>query len=230
MITFEKFKDIIIRYIHFTQCEEKLRRMNIDIFESPLFDTAGYYLDWLWEAYFEEDAVDTISWWMFEYHDLDEDFDLNGEYIGDPDKKPGMLDKDDNIIPILTIEDLWNEVKDQRRKFIDTPKEALIKTINDMISLHLQNAAEPANLSVLKDAVGEKWEEIEQYFQDVNKLVCVDNTDEATADIMNTYLEDKTPYKIYDCDSCKVSIFLDSKVGIVLVLSADDFELYVWEA
>ena len=229
MITFEKFKEIIVKYIGFHKCEDQLRKMNIDVFESPLFETTGYYFDWLWEAYFTEDGCDTINWWMFEYHDLDEDFDLNGKYIGDPDKEPGMWDKDDNIIPMITIEDLWNEVQDQRKEYVDTPKEALTKTITDMISLHIQNAAEPVDLDVLEGAVGETWEELKAYFEDVDELVCVDNTDEATADILATYLEGKIPYKTYECEYCDADIFLDSKVGTLMVLHADDFELYVWQ-
>lgn len=229
MITYEKFKEIIVKYIRFSICEDKLRRMNIDIFESPLFDTSGQYLDWLWEAYFTEDGCDTISWWMFEYHDLGEDFDENGKYIGDPNKEPGMWDKDDNVIPMITIEDLWNEVKDLRRKFVATQKETLTKIITDMVSLHLQNATEPANLDVLRDAIGDNWKEIREYFQDTNKLVWIDNRDEATADIISNYLENKAPYKTYKCDTCDASIFLDSKVGVLLILSADDDELYVWE-
>ena len=54
MITDEKFKEIIVRYIIFSKCESTLRESNIDIFESPLFETTGYYLDWLLEAYFKE--------------------------------------------------------------------------------------------------------------------------------------------------------------------------------
>jgi hypothetical protein len=46
---------------------------------------------------------------------------------------------------------------------------------------------------------------------------------------MATYLENKAPYKVIQCESCEASIFLDSKVGVLLVLSADDFELYVWQ-
>jgi hypothetical protein len=228
MITYEKFKEIIVKYIHFTQCENTLRRMNIDVFESPLFDTTGYYLDWLWEAYFSEDAVDTINWWMFEYHDLDEDFDLNGKYVGDPDKEPGMWDKDDNVIPMITIKDLWNEVKDQRLK-LEGDTEELKGTIKNMVELQLRTAAEPVDMDVLNNALGDEWKNVIKFFGRPESMVCVDNTDEAIADIMATYLENKTPYKTIQCESCEASIFLDSEVGVVLVLSADNFELYVWQ-
>lgn len=228
MITYEKFKEIIVKYINFYKCEDQLRKMNIDIFESPLFDTTGYFFDWLWESNFTEDGCDTISWWAFEYHNLEDDFDNNGEYVGDPDKEPGMWDKDDNVIPMLTIEDLWNEVKDQRLKLEGEDNE-LKDSIKDMVELHLKTAAEPVNMSVLKEAVGDEWDNIIKFFGKPESMVCVDNTDEAIADIMATYLQDKAPYKTINCDSCEASIFLDSKVGVLLVLSADDYELYVWQ-
>jgi hypothetical protein len=202
--------------------------MNIEVFESPLFETTGYYFDWLWEAYFTEDGCDTISWWAFEYHNLEEDFDSNGNYIGEK-MEPGMWDKDENVIPMVTIEDLWNEVKDERREFVKTPNEQLKDAITDMVKLHIQNAVEPANIDTIKEAVGDMWDKIAEFFDDTDKLVCIDNTDEALADIMATYLEDKKPYFEAETESCYVEIFLDTNVGTLLVLSADDFELYVWQ-
>ena len=227
MITYEKFKDIIVKYINFYKCEDQLRKMNIEIFDSPIFETTGYYFDWLWEAYFTEDGCDTISWWAFEYHNIEEDFDNNGEYIGEK-MEPGMWDNNDNVIPMVTIEDLWNEVKDQRLK-IEGEDNELKDSIKDMVELHLKTAAEPVNMSVLKEAVGDEWDNIIKFFGKPESMVCVDNTDEAIADIMATYLENKAPYKTIQCESCEASIFLDSEVGVVLVLSADDFELYVWQ-
>jgi hypothetical protein len=227
MITYEKFKDIIVKYINFYKCEDQLRKMNIEIFESPIFETTGYYFDWLWEAYFTEDGCDTISWWAFEYHNIEEDFDNNGEYIGEK-MEPGMWDNNDNVIPMVTIEDLWNEVKDQRLR-IEGEDNELKDSIKNMVELHLKTAAEPVNMSVLKEAVGDEWDNIIKFFGKPESMVCVDNTDEAIADIMATYLQDKAPYKTIKCDSCEASIFLDSKVGVLLVLSADDYELYVWQ-
>jgi hypothetical protein len=230
MITYEKFREIIVKYINFYKCEDQLRKMNIDIFESPLFDTTGYFFDWLWEAYFTEDGCDTINWWAFEYHNLEDDFDNNGEYIGDPDKEPGMWDKDDNVIPMLTIKDLWNEVKDQRLKLEGEEDHKELKdSIKDMVELHLKTATEPVNMNAIKEAIGDEWDNIIKFFGKPENMVCVDNTDEAIADIMATYLENKSPYKVIKCEACEASIFLDSKVGVLLVLSADDYELYVWQ-
>ena len=228
MITYEKFREIIVKYINFYKCEDQLRKMNIDIFESPLFDTTGYFFDWLWESNFTEDGCDTISWWAFEYHDIEEDFDNDGNYIGEK-MEPGMWDKDENVIPMVTIKDLWEYVKDDRKEFVKDPKEQLKDTINEMVKTQIENAVEPADLDVIKEAVGDAWEKISTFFDNTDKLVCLDNTDEAIADIMSTYLDDKTPYIDEQLEQCHVEIFLDTNVGTLLVLSAEDFELYVWQ-
>lgn len=228
MITYEKFKDIIVKYIRFRKVDHQLYKMGIDIDEGPLSETTGYYFDWLWEAYFNEDGQDTISWWVFEYHDIDEDFDNDGNYIGE-DREPGMWDKDENVIPMVTIKDLWEYVKDDRKEFVKDPKEQLKDTINEMVKTQIENAVEPADLNVIKEAVGDAWEKISKFFDDTDRLVCLDNTDEAIADIMSTYLDDKTPYVDEQLEQCHVEIFLDTNVGTLLVLSAEDFELYVWQ-
>lgn len=228
MITYEKFKEIIVRYITFAKCENTLREMNIDIFESPLFETIGYYLDWLWEAYFDEYGVDSINWFLFEHRDLAEDFDENGNCLIDKEE-PAAWDKNDNPIPMRTIEDLWEDVKDHRRKFVKTGKEQLTETITGMIKAQLEAAMESANIDIIKEAVGDTWEELIKFFNDIDKLVCVDNTDKAIADIMTTYIEHKAPYIDNDTESCRVQLFLDTNVGPIMVLSAEDFELYVWQ-
>ena len=228
MITYEKFKDIIIKYIRFRKVGDLLYKMGVDIAEGPLSETTGHYFDWLWEAYFNEDGQDTISWWTFEYHDIEEDFDNNGNYIGE-DKDPGMWDKDDNVIPMITIEDLWEYVKDDRKEFVKDPKEQLKDTINEMTNIQIKNAAEPADLDVLKEAIGDDWDKISKFFDNIDKLVCVDNTDEVIADIMSTYIKNKIPYVDEQLEQCHIEIFLDTNVGTLLMLSAEDFELYVWQ-
>jgi len=230
MITYNEFREIIVKYINFYRCEDQLRKMNIDIFESPLFDTTGYFYDKIWEAYFTEDGCDTIAWWTFEYHNIEEDFDNNGEYIGDPDIEPGMWDKNDNVIPMITIKDLWEEVKDQRLKLEgEEDKKELKDSIKDMVESHLKTAAEPVNMDVLKEALGDEWDNIIKFFGKPETLVGVDNADEAVADIMTTYLENKAPYKTIKCEACEASLFLDSKVGVLLVLSANNYKLYIWQ-
>ena len=221
MITYEKFKDIIVKYIRFCKVEGQLYKMGINITDGLLGETTELYFDWLWEAYFNEDGQDTISWWVFEYHDIEEDFDNDGNYIGE-DKDPGMWDKDENIIPMITIEDLWKSVKDDRKEFVKDPKEQLKDTIDEMIKAKIKDAAEPADLEVIKEAVGD-------FFDDTNKLICVDSTDEVAADIMSDYLKNKVPYTDEQLEQCYIEIFLNTIVGTLLVLSTEDFELYVWQ-
>ena len=228
MITYEKFKDIIIKYIRFRKVEGQLYKMGVNITDGLLGETTGCYFDWLWEAYFNEDGQDTISWWAFEYHDIEYDFDNDGNYIGE-DKDPGMWDKDENIIPMITIENLWESVKDDRKEFVKNPKEQLKDTINEMVKTKIENAAEPADLEVIKEAVGDAWKRISKFFNDTNKLVCVDSTDEVVADIMSDYLENKFSYINEQLEQCGIEIFLDTIVGTLLVLSTEDFELYVWQ-
>ena len=228
MITYEKFKDIIVKYIRFCKVEDQLYKMGINITNGILGDTTELYFDWLWEAYFNEDGQDTISWWVFEYHDIEKDFDNDGNYIGE-DKDPGMWDKDENIIPMITIEDLWKSVKDDRKEFVKDPKEQLKDTINEMVKTRIENAAEPADLEVIKEAVGDAWEKISKFFNDTNKLVYVDSTDEVVTDIMSDYLENKISYVNEQLEQCGIEIFLDTIVGTLLVLSTEDFELYVWQ-
>lgn len=228
MITYEKFKDIIVKYIQFRKVEDQLYKMGIDIAEGPTYEITGYYFDWLWEAYFNEDGQDTISWWAFEYHDITEDFDNDGNYIGE-NKDPGMWDENDNVIPMKTIEDLWEYVKDDRKEFVKDPKEQLKNTINEMVKTQIENAAEPVDLDILKAAVEDAWDKISKFFNDVDKLVCVDNTDKVIADIMSTYLNNKTSYIDEQLEQCRIKIFLDTNLDTLLVLSKDDFELYVWQ-
>ena len=226
MITYEKFKDIIVKYIRFSKVEGQLYKMGINITNGLLGETTELYFDWLWEDYFNKDGQDTISWWVFEYHDIENDFDNDGNYIGE-DKDPGMWDKDENIIPMITIEDLWKSVKDDRKEFVKDPKEQLKDNINEMVKTRIENTAEPADLEVIKEAVGDALEKISKFFDDTNKLVCVDSTDEVVADIMSDYLENKVPYTDEQLEQCYIEIFLNTIVGTLLVLSTEDFELYV---
>ena len=167
MITYEKFKDIIVKYIQFSKVEDQLYKMGINITEGLLGETTEYYFDGLLEAYFNEDGQDTISWWVFEYHDIGKDFDNDGNYIGE-DKDPAMWDKDENIIPMITIEDLWKSVKDDRKEFVKDPKEQLKDTIDEMIKAKIKNVAEPADLEVIKEAVGDAWKRISKFFNDTS--------------------------------------------------------------
>ena len=218
MITYEKFKEIIVRYIIFSKCESTLRESNIDIFESPLFETTGYYLDWLWDAYFTEDGVDTINWWMFEYHTLEEDFDKDGNYIGDSNKGPGMWDRDDDVIPMITIEDLWNEVKDLRKK-----SEEEVSNI-----IKLKELSSQVNVKALELVAEDFWDKILTYFDNIDNLVCVD--DVSVENLINEIIANIKPTEEKDLEDCYIKIYKDTELGSLLILSIDDdYKVYIWQ-
>ena len=116
MIEFEKFKKVIVKYIEFYKCEDELHRMKIDIFDSPLFETPGFLLDWFWEECFTDEGVDVINWYIFEHRDLADDFDYRGECLITEEDDCMWSDEDKkHPIPMRTIEDLWDYVKDFRK-------------------------------------------------------------------------------------------------------------------
>lgn len=45
---------------------DKLSEMDIQVVDTPLFNTAGCLFDMLLESNFEEEGQDTINWWFFE--------------------------------------------------------------------------------------------------------------------------------------------------------------------
>ncbi len=111
MIEFKDFKKAIVSYINFDKYVGTLNSVGINLVDGQSFDTTGTLLDLLWLTNFTEEAVDTINWFLFEYHDLENEFDTNGKFIA-ADNEPAMWDSNDEVIPMNTIEDLWNYVKD----------------------------------------------------------------------------------------------------------------------
>ena len=104
----------LISQIHNVDCfVNELYRIKFDITDNPLFAAYYYMLDRVWEAYFTEDGVDIINWFIFEHHSIGDDFDSLLNMI-----EPGQLsmkDENGNNIPMDTIDDLWNYVKNFRK-------------------------------------------------------------------------------------------------------------------
>ena len=97
------------------------------------------------------------------------------------------------------------------------------------IVLNTMRSSRDGHRDVLKEAIGDDWDKISKFFDNIDKLVCIDNTDEVIADIMSTYIKNKIPYVDEQLEQCHIEIFLDTNVGTLLMLSAEDFELYVWQ-
>lgn len=231
MITYETFKEIITKYIAFAKADELLRRFSIDIIDSPFFETASRYLDMLFEAYFQEEGCDCISWWMFEYHDLEKEFNESGEYIGE-EKEPGMWDENDKVIPMVTIDDLWEYVKDYRKEYVKTEKEKLAEAINEMVKAHLQSHATPLDWEDYEEMLNVEFPEFKDVFDIVfredSELLELDDEDEITKDIMREYLQKHTPRYRRAYDEGIISIFHDEEVGPLLVITKDEGEKYIW--
>lgn len=93
----ELFKNILNEFIKLEDFTDKLNEAGISIIETPAYNTSGYLFDRLIEAYFTEDGVNWITWYMFEKRPY-------------PDQIHAF-DEDDNEV-CNNIDELWDIVKD----------------------------------------------------------------------------------------------------------------------
>lgn len=99
MITKEQFKKVIRECMSFNEYYDKVYELKLDFLDSPFHESFWTIVDMLWKTHFTKEAVETIDWWLFEYDHSD---------------KPAMWDENDNVIPMQTIDNLWNYVKEER--------------------------------------------------------------------------------------------------------------------
>ena len=102
MITKEEFIDLILKQQKWSnRVDEVSEALNVPtLFESDWVEYAAILFDKTLDFLFNEDGVDDIYWWMY-------------EKSGNPEFK--MLDENGKEIPIDTVEDLWNLVKDNQK-------------------------------------------------------------------------------------------------------------------
>lgn len=101
MISKEEFIDLISNHIKWDnkldEVEKILGIMPLEIdwieYSAILFDKILYFL-------FDKETVDIITWWMWEKSE---------------NPKLKMFDENGEEIPIGTIDDLWNVIKDNRK-------------------------------------------------------------------------------------------------------------------
>ena len=79
---------------------DKLKDAGLHIWESDLIEYGSIMFEEVIKAYFIEEGVDWIFWWLY-------------EKAGDPEMKG--WDEDHNEIPMETKEDLWRYVKQYRK-------------------------------------------------------------------------------------------------------------------
>lgn len=93
----ELFIELINKIMNLNDYFDKLSDLHIDLFESPIRDYCDYSFDQILKAYFTNDGLDMIYWWLYEKN-------------GNPEIK--AFDKYHIEIPTKTIDDLWDIVKD----------------------------------------------------------------------------------------------------------------------
>lgn len=75
---------------------DTLSSLGLDVFDSPLIEYGNMMFERLIKAYFTEEGVEWIFWWLYEKD-------------GDPEMR--AWDENHNEIPMETMEDLWNYVE-----------------------------------------------------------------------------------------------------------------------
>lgn len=99
MITKEEFRDLILKHKEWDKrITEVSDTLNCNIWEADWVEYSALLFDKVLEFLFTEEGIDNIAWWIWE--------------------KPehgGLWDKDGNDIPIDTIDDLWELIKDYRK-------------------------------------------------------------------------------------------------------------------
>lgn len=100
MISKEEFIELIKDVQDLDKEFDKWQELRVNMFETYLGDIASRLAYKTYKYLFNDEGVDTISWWLYER-------DCNWD-----DNK--MFDSEGNEIPTETIEDLWNIVKNDR--------------------------------------------------------------------------------------------------------------------
>lgn len=102
MITKEEFVKLVTDHQKWDdRMEEVCSIMNCGLIDADWIEYTSMLFDNNLKLLFLPEAVDTILWWMYEITDR---------------SVPNMWDKDHNVIPMETIDDLWDYVKDLQRE------------------------------------------------------------------------------------------------------------------
>ncbi len=81
---------------------EKWEKFGIDLFELPVSELGWDFLNITLPELFTDEGVDWINWWIFER--IDPWGGINKAY-----------DENYNVIPVDTVDDLWNLVKEYQK-------------------------------------------------------------------------------------------------------------------
>lgn len=103
MINKEEFIDIIKTIMEFNKELDRWDDFGIEVFELPLGLSGAKLAELTYTNHFTDKGIDTINWWLYERVSF-----YNGEFNE-------IYDKDGDVLPSETIEDLWELVKDDRK-------------------------------------------------------------------------------------------------------------------
>lgn len=97
VLTKEEFKDLIVSHINWDKKVDEISDvLGCDFFESNLINYPQELFDKVLKHIFIDEGVDTIYWWMYDYEDKNTE---------------AMWDENGIVIPMKTLDDLWNYVK-----------------------------------------------------------------------------------------------------------------------
>lgn len=102
MMTFEKFKEYINTICSFNEYLDSIDTFGISLYETPIPELFYKMQSEYEQLVFTDEALDWINWWLYEKNSK-WDYQI---------KKFEAYDKDGNVIPSDTIEDLWNIIKE----------------------------------------------------------------------------------------------------------------------
>lgn len=102
MINKEEFLSLLRDYHLQDSRVDALNAIFPDSFGAPIIDFGWLMFDKVKKAYFTEEGIDWIDWWLYERDD-------------NPEMK--AWDEDGDEIPMNTVEDLWRYVKHYRRQW-----------------------------------------------------------------------------------------------------------------
>lgn len=102
VLTEKQFKDLIESHLEWdNRISEISNVLNCDIFDTDWIDYTHRLFYKVCKYFFTPEEYDTIIWWMYEHTDKEED---------------AMWDENGNVIPMKTIDDLYNYIKNDTKE------------------------------------------------------------------------------------------------------------------
>lgn len=99
-MTKEGFEKLIVNAQNYQKELDRWANFGIELFELPISEYGWNFLNIALLELFSEEGVDWVNWWLFE---------KPGIFGGESNQ---AWDKDGNVIPTDTIDDLWNLIKE----------------------------------------------------------------------------------------------------------------------